>query len=126
MLLQRQTPFNMRTGENTSCIRKFCKRANGRICACTGARSCLSGSPDSRRKRNPQVGAVNVDLRGNCSGLYINGHDEDIDKFVEKSLKMHREIFDAIKNKDAEKAKSLARRHLLDDVEKGMKIGQTV
>lgn len=41
-------------------------------------------------------------------------------------MKMHREIFDAIKNKDAEKAKSLARRHLLDDVEKGMKIGQTV
>lgn len=58
--------------------------------------------------------------------LYINGHNEDIDKFVEKSLKIHREIFDAIKNKDAEKAKALARRHLLDDVEKGMKIGQTV
>ncbi len=59
-------------------------------------------------------------------GIYINSHDDDIDKFVDKSLKTHRELFDAIKNKDAERAKMLARRHLLDDVEKGMKIGQNV
>ena len=41
----------------------------------------------------------------------------NIDEFKMKSLEQHRELFDALKNNDAEKAKKIAHIHLFDDIE---------
>lgn len=40
-----------------------------------------------------------------------------LDEFIAQSLEQHRELFEAMKNNDAEKAKSIAYNHLRDDVE---------
>ena len=45
-----------------------------------------------------------------------SSHD-NLNEFIENSLEQHRELFNAMKNNDAEKAKTIAYHHLLDDVE---------
>ena len=49
------------------------------------------------------------------TGIYAQ--NEDIGEFRENSLKQHRELFEAIKNHDGEKAKAIEYQHLLDDIE---------
>lgn len=49
------------------------------------------------------------------AGIYIE--NEDTDEFRKNSLRQHRELFEAIKNHDAEKAKAIEYKHLLDDIE---------
>ena len=41
----------------------------------------------------------------------------NLGEFKEKSLEQHRELYEAMKNRDAEKAKNIAYHHLLEDVE---------
>lgn len=40
----------------------------------------------------------------------------DVDEFRENSLRQHRELFEAMKNADEEKAKQIAYEHLVDDI----------
>lgn len=40
-----------------------------------------------------------------------------LSEFKTKSLEQHRELFNALKNKDAEKAKKVSYQHLIDDIE---------
>lgn len=47
----------------------------------------------------------------------------DVDEFRENSLRQHRELFDAMKEGDAEKAKNIEYEHLMDDIKfKGMSL----
>jgi len=47
----------------------------------------------------------------------IYSSDTDIAAFRTNSLKQHRELLDALRNHDAEKAKEIELQHLLDDIE---------
>ena len=47
----------------------------------------------------------------------IYSSHSNLNDFIAQSLRQHRELFDAMKNNDAEKAKIIAYHHLADDVE---------
>lgn len=47
----------------------------------------------------------------------VYAHGRDIEAFTARSLKLHRQLFEAIKNHDLQKAREVAYKHLLDDIE---------